>query len=384
MRSFITNHPAIIKIILLVLVLAMAFSVYSCGKKPEPEPEPEPVVEEPAPEPEPEPEPEPDPIINILTGKRGDKDKVIDTRVIGIVVENHPAARPQWGMDDKKYSPDIILEGEVEGGITRMLWLYANYKKLPEYVGPVRSARPPFIKFSELFNAIFVHWGMSHTEQGYYGADSLFRDDNVPHINGMNYENKAPFGRMSGTGRAIEHTGIVYGDSLADEMDSKYNMKLNEEKTTFLKFYEKKKARGKKGSCYGLMLKFSNIGGTTNWTYNKKDKKYYSDSFNNNVARDNLLVLFDETNYVTKPGYTTYCNYNFTGGKAYYASCGAVQEIKWKIKDGKLYLYKKVKTKDKDGNKKTKYKAVKLNPGKSWIGWASSNYGGYVTITPKE
>ena len=97
-------------------------------------------------------------VYNSLTGEWGfNSGNVINTRVVGVVVENHPAARPQWGMDDKYYSPDIILEGEVEGGISRMLWMWADYNKMPYFVGPVRSARPPFVRFSELFNAMFVH-----------------------------------------------------------------------------------------------------------------------------------------------------------------------------------------------------------------------------------
>ena len=98
---------------------------------------------------------------------------------------------------------------------------------------------------------------------------------------------------------------------------------------------------------------------------------------------DIKLVLFDETNYITKPGYTTYCNYALEGGKAYYASCGSYQKIRWRVKNGKLQLYKKVKVKNDDGTETTKTKVIKLNPGKTWIGWASKNYNGKCTIKSK-
>ena len=88
-------------------------------------------------------EPEPEPPMNPLTGSHDFTEKQMNQRICVFVVENHPEARPQVGMDDPKYSPDIILEGEVEGGISRMLWLYADYNKLPEAIGPLRSARPP-------------------------------------------------------------------------------------------------------------------------------------------------------------------------------------------------------------------------------------------------
>ena len=32
--------------------------------------------------------------------------------------------------------------------------MYADYTAVPSQIGPMRSARPPYIKFSELFDAI--------------------------------------------------------------------------------------------------------------------------------------------------------------------------------------------------------------------------------------
>ena len=85
------------------------------------------------------------------------------------MVENSPQARPQYNMD----TPDIIFEGEVEGGITRMLWFYADMTDLPDQVGPTRSARPSFVEFSQLFDSIFIHFGESHSKGSYTGADDI-------------------------------------------------------------------------------------------------------------------------------------------------------------------------------------------------------------------
>ena len=122
-----------------------------------------------------DPEEPPAPPANSLTGETADQgydEAAAERRIAAIVVENAPDARPQWGMDDENYSPDIILQGEVEGGITRTLWFYADYEKLPEIIGPTRSARPPFILFSELFDGIFIHWGKSHSKGDYRSDDS--------------------------------------------------------------------------------------------------------------------------------------------------------------------------------------------------------------------
>lgn len=318
---------------------------------------------------------------NSLTGQWGfDSSKIIPTRIVGVVVENHPAARPQWGMDDKYFAPDIILEGEVEGGISRMLWIWADYNKMPSMVGPVRSARPPFVRFSELFDAMFVHWGMSETEGYYTGADYYFWHDGVDHLDGMYYESSGPFGRNWSSGRATEHLAVVYGGTLPGYLERYFATERRPDRTTQLSFYKTKEVRGVPGSCHELFVKFSNISKSTYWYYDAKTQKYYTGDFKTNVSRDNLLILMDTTQYVTKVS-TTYCNYNFAGGDAYLASCGAVQNIKWRIDNGKLYLYRNVTVTNAGGSETTVEEAVPLNPGTTYIGWASSNYGGYVTIT---
>ena len=323
-------------------------------------------------------------VYNSLTGQWGlDPSKIIPTRTVGVVVENHPAARPQWGMDDKYFAPDIILEGEVEGGISRMLWIWADYNKMPYMVGPVRSARPPFVRFSEFFDAMFVHWGMSETGGGYTGADYYFWNDGVNHLDGMYYESSGPFGRNWSSGRSSEHLAVVYGGILPSYLESYFNTARRPERTTELSFYRDKEPRGPKASCQELDVKFSRISGSTHWSYDSKTQKYYTPSFKTNASRDNLLILMDTTYYVTKVS-TTYCNYNFAGGDAYLASCGAVENIKWRVENGKLRLYRNVPVKNADGTETTVEETVSLNPGKTYIGWASSNYGGYCTITPGE
>ncbi|MBQ7245664.1 MAG: DUF3048 domain-containing protein [Firmicutes bacterium] len=362
------------RIIALLVILAMAFSLFAltgCKKKEEPvvaeEPEPEP---EPKPEPEPESEPEPEQkIMNPLTGL-DIKEEASGKRIVAIVVENSPDARPQWGMDDEEFSPDIILEGEVEYGITRTLWFYADYTSLPETIGPTRSARPPFVRFSELFDSIFIHWGQSGTTSDYQGADSVISQDGVNNINQMAFRASTElFGRSSERNVALEHTGILFGANLpAVIAEYGYRDEIDPEKCSVLEFNEEPTPLSET-PCNTLQMLISGNSWLKTWTYSEEDKLYHTDDFNNNLTRDNLLVLFDTTEYIHKSsGNVTYCNYTFSGGEGKLASLGTVIDIKWSIEDGKLVL----KTMDDE--------IVKLNPGKTWIGWGSSNYNGQVTI----
>lgn len=313
-------------------------------------------------------------VINSLTGELGKKSDVLDKRIVGLVVENHPEARPQWGIDDEKYSPDIILQGEVEGGISRTLWLYADYDKLPETVGPMRSARPPFIKFASLFDAVFVHWGMSSSGGNYTGADYYFNNDVVKHIDAMSYgEDNELFGRNRESSRSTEHTGILYGKALSDALSkNSIEKKMNKDFTTFLKFNRSVKPLSD-NECKAVSVTFSSESiDTVDWTYSDDDKLYHTSHFENDVARTNILVLFDNTEYITKDNGVTYCDYSLQKGSGKLISNTSVIDIQWINENGKLRLF----TQGKGG----KEKDVKLNPGKTWIGWVSANNGGSSTI----
>lgn len=162
-----------------VLVIAVAVGVYfalSGNKKNEVPTKPQPsasdgIVRE-------------DTNINPLTGENGYNASALGKRPVAVVVENEystEAVRPQWGIGDA----DIVLEGESEFS-TRLLLFWADYTAVPDMVGPTRSARPPFIRFSQLFDSVFIHAGMSKSKGAYIGADTVFETDNVDHINLLN------------------------------------------------------------------------------------------------------------------------------------------------------------------------------------------------------
>ena len=389
-------------VLLLCLCMVGTMFLASCGSK-----DPEEVSELPH---------------NSLTGateEEGYDTAAADQRVAAFVVENAPDARPQWGMDDANYSPDILLQGEVEGGITRTLWLYADYNKLPQQIGPMRSARPPYIKFSELFDSVFIHWGMSHTEGGYIGANTVFKKDKVDHINQMKYTGDADlFGRDSTRNVSSEHTGILYGDQVAAAIKGEG---FREEPEDYTKLYFQEPAPLSETSAVNVGVSYSSKSfEDTYWKYNEEDGLYHTSDFENDFTRDNLLVLYDDTEYITNANYSgpgassvTYCDYKFSGGKAQLFSKGTVKDIEWKVEDGKLILidpdtdvetaiaaneeafnaakeakeetyekpYVVVGAEEGEEVSSDAYVAQPLNKGKTWIGWISSNNGGKVSVS---
>jgi len=78
--------------------------------------------------------------------------------VVGVMVDNHPDAYPQFGLNLAR----VVYEVPVEGGITRFLAIYPGRNLAVAQVGPVRSARPYFLDWlAEYGDALYLHSGGS-------------------------------------------------------------------------------------------------------------------------------------------------------------------------------------------------------------------------------
>ncbi|MFZ1249054.1 MAG: DUF3048 domain-containing protein [Candidatus Saccharimonadales bacterium] len=75
--------------------------------------------------------------------------------VTGVMIENSQDARPQSGLDQA----GVVFEAIAEGGITRFLALYQDTQ--PDYLGPVRSARPYYVQWCMGFDCALAHAGGS-------------------------------------------------------------------------------------------------------------------------------------------------------------------------------------------------------------------------------
>ena len=78
-------------------------------------------------------------------------------RPMAVMINNHVDARPQKGLS----SADLIYEAVAEGGISRFLAIF--HSRLPETVGPVRSARVYYIDWAKEYDAWYAHWGHAQT-----------------------------------------------------------------------------------------------------------------------------------------------------------------------------------------------------------------------------
>jgi len=105
--------------------------------------------------------------LNELTGTAGSNGEIL-----AVKVDDTAPAHPQIGLA----SADVVYIEQVEGGLTRLAAIFSTPEKLPELIGPVRSARISDIE-------ILSQYG--HVAFAFSGAQSKL----FPVINAANLEN---------------------------------------------------------------------------------------------------------------------------------------------------------------------------------------------------
>ncbi len=127
----------------------------SPGPTPSAEPSPEPTpTPRPTPTPAPTPEPTPTPVAAPLTGRMVSAGAA-SRHVLAVMVDDLSKARPQSGFN----AASVVWHAPAEGGIPRYMLLFQE--RVPDLVGPVRSARQYYIGWAAEWRAMYVHSGGS-------------------------------------------------------------------------------------------------------------------------------------------------------------------------------------------------------------------------------
>lgn len=105
-----------------------------------------------------EPTATPRPDVSLVTGENSFARGTIRQRPWMVMIDNHPNAYPQSGMDKAA----MVFEGLAEYGITRFIALYAD-GVTPDVneIGPVRSTRLYFAQWAMGFHPVYAHAGGS-------------------------------------------------------------------------------------------------------------------------------------------------------------------------------------------------------------------------------
>lgn len=288
---------------------------------------------------------------NPLTGEGNYSSELLNNRPVMVSVENHYDARPQWGIA----SADIVWELPAEGDITRMLLMFADASRLPDKVGPTRSARHYFVELVEGFDAIFVHYGWSPQ------AKAAISQYNTSVINGLTAGNA--FARDKSRDVAIEHTAYTTQEKVMKAI-ADYGIRTTIEdgyKNPF-KFYSEVKSRSE-GTCTKFTVPFSSST-TYTLTYDETEKVYYSaigskpfmDDNGTQQNFTNVVMCYVDVSYIPNDnkGRKTL---DLSSGEGYVFTNGTYEKITWEKGDYEDMM----KFYGADGNE------LALNTGRTYI-----------------
>ena len=271
---------------------------------------------------------------NPLTGVR---DMETDNnRPVAFAVPDETADIVQVGIEHA----DMYFETETEAGIPRLLAIFSSADRLPDRVGPVRSARPHFIKFINALDAIYCHIGGSGDareairNQNIHDIESAYVTDDIL-TNSDNYSwNRKAFTKdkvMTVIDRCDYPTttdtvapyafGEKKGDISAVKLDVKisttYNIGFSYDKKSGL--YRKHRVT-MRGDGLAMDVHKTGTGGT--------------------VAVKNVIIMYDDRSVLDyKNGGAYHIDFALKQGSGLLAVNGTARDITWKRTDDQLTFY---------------------------------------------
>ncbi len=119
---------------------------------------------------------------NPITGREDMGDAASD-RPVGVMIANNDFIQgEQVGIA----GADMWMEAETEAGITRLMAVFSSPTRIPSSIGPIRSARSPFVHVAEALGLAYVHAGGSAPALANIAATDI-GDIDLDSGEGMNY-----------------------------------------------------------------------------------------------------------------------------------------------------------------------------------------------------
>ena len=267
-------------------------------------------------------------------------------RAVAVMVNNHPEARPQSGLN----KADIVYELLAEGDITRFLAVFQSEK--PGNIGPVRSARAYYLELAKGLNALYIAHGYSPE------AKEMLDNGYVDHLNGMVYDGTL-FKRASFR-KAPHNSYITYENVLKGAQLKKYSMTESPPAFSFLTEEESKNITGDTATS-ALITYSSNKMFDCMYQYDSELGRYKRFSGGEQtvdletkepILLDNIFIV-EAVHQVIDSGGHRKINLQ-SGGKGYLLQKGKANQVEWKNVNNRIVPFK-------DG------KEVPFVQGKTWV-----------------
>ena len=276
-------------------------------------------------------------------------------RPVGVMINNHPAARPQSGLSQA----DIVFEILAEGGITRFLALFQSEQ--PEIVGPVRSAREYYFELAAGYDALYVFHGAANF------VYDMIRDRGIENLNGAIHDNDGYLFKRESFRKAPHNSYLLY-DAVYDVAESDgYDIISTIEPLHFLE--DNKTLDGETANQIIVKYPVRNDADVVEYSYDQTTEKYTRFESQNQTVEldteepiqiDNLFIVETYHEVIDNEGRRRVDLQD--RGQAYLFQKGKIQQLEWKNENGRI-----IPIKDEE--------PVGFVPGKTWINVVPSNPG---------
>jgi len=271
-------------------------------------------------------------------------DPSINTRpVTGVMIENSLDARPQSGLSQAS----VVFEAIAEGGITRFLALFQDTQ--PANVGPIRSARPYYLRWVLGFDAGYAHVG---------GSPEALRDIKTLGVRDLDqFYNSGSYHRVSN--RVAPHNVYTGIPTLVQLEQAK-----GYTSSTFTGFVRKKEAPSKQPNATSIDLAVSSALYNAHYDYDASTNSYkrseggnpHIDAENSKQITPKVVIALVMSYSLESDGY--HSSYQNVGsGIAYVFQDGTVTKGQWSKPDNGT----QISFTDANGQ------PLALNPGQTWL-----------------
>ncbi|MDP4086055.1 MAG: DUF3048 domain-containing protein [Bacillota bacterium] len=279
-----------------------------------------------------------------LTGKGSQTST--DGRAVAVMINNHPKARPQSGLN----KADIVYEVLAEGDITRFLAVFQSEK--PTNIGPVRSARDYYIELAKGLHALYVAHGSSPK------AQEMMKSGYIDSLDGMVYDGTL-FKRASF--RKPPHNSYITYENILKGVKLK-NYSMDQTPPAF-KFYTEEESKNISGEDAASVTVnyYSNKSFQDTYQYDPSIGRYKRFAGGEQtidletkdpILLDNIFIVEMHHQVVDSSGHRAI---DLTsGGNAYLLQKGKFNRVEWKNDNGRIIPVK-------DG------KEVPFVQGKTWV-----------------
>lgn len=309
-----------------------------------------------------------DTLYNPITGEYN-LTSPLSTYPVAVMICNDAYTKSQPGI----HTADMYVETETEGGVSRIMAVYADASRTPSLLGPVRSGRTPFIQISRALGMVYIHAGGSPKalqmvqEKGVHNINALGSGIATVRDAEMKSSNAGKFDHCLG----VKNQAVVNAMQKAGFNESyEYNSPWD---------YTKNDITGEDAANVEIRMSAQKTGNSY-FTYDAEKKIYlknrgtassnkpHTSTSGEQLSVSNVVILFADKFVEQRETYTR-INFDLEeGGETYVFTNGKKITGKYSYtKDGFTLL-------DSEGKK------IAVNTGKTYLYIMSNKYKNQVTI----